>query len=209
MPLTATIEDIKAYQEKVEKDKITSKDLPPCPRCNLDSLLFKIHAYRERRFLVIVEMLIKSVHCTLIRFRCTGCNKTITNYPDFAIPHKHYTRQTIFNFSNSYIEDDQKTYKTAVISDDGVPENSDSGHLAPSTIHRWVSTLAYLNIAYQAILATSLQKNPSSNCLKNLAHLAIPERKFKTHKRKRCLLRCRWFFQVESFLESQFSPSLQ
>ena len=35
MPLTATHEEIKAYQERVEKGKITSDGLDPCPRCNL------------------------------------------------------------------------------------------------------------------------------------------------------------------------------
>jgi hypothetical protein len=61
MPPTATYEEIKAYQEQVEKNKITSHGLPPCPRCNLESLFFKTHAYRERRFLIIVEMFVKAV----------------------------------------------------------------------------------------------------------------------------------------------------
>ena len=91
MPLTATLEDIKAHQQKVEKNKIAPDDLGPCPRCHLESIFFKLHAYRERRFLVIVDLLVKAVFCTLVRFRCTDCGKTITSYPDFAIPHKHYT----------------------------------------------------------------------------------------------------------------------
>ena len=37
MPPTATLEDIKAYQQKVEKDKITPHNLPPCPRCSVES----------------------------------------------------------------------------------------------------------------------------------------------------------------------------
>ena len=121
MPPTATYEDIKTYQHQVEKNKITPHGLAPCPRCNLESLFFKLHAYRERRFLVIVDMLVKAVFCTLVRFRCTDCGKTITSYPDFAIPHKHYTRQTIESFSRAYVENDQKTYEDAVMSDDGVP----------------------------------------------------------------------------------------
>jgi transposase-like protein len=91
MPLSATTEQIKAYQAQVEKDKITPEGLPPCPICELEPLFFKLHAYRERRFLLIIEMLVKSIFCTLVRFRCTGCGKTFTQYPDFAIPHKHYT----------------------------------------------------------------------------------------------------------------------
>jgi transposase len=121
MPLTATLEDIKAYQQKVEKNKINPHGLGPCPRCNLESLFFKLHAYRERRFLVIVDMLVKAVFCTLVRFRCTDCGKTITSYPDFAIPHKHYTRQTIEGLSRAYVQNDQKTYQDAVVIDDAAP----------------------------------------------------------------------------------------
>ena len=88
MPPTATLEDIKAHQQRVEKDKITPDDLPPCPRCFVESAFFKIHAYRERRFFIIIKMLIKAVYCSLVRFRCPGCGKTFTHYPDFAIPQK-------------------------------------------------------------------------------------------------------------------------
>lgn len=44
MPPTATLDDIKAHQEKIEKDKITPDNLLPCPRCRVDSEFFKIHA---------------------------------------------------------------------------------------------------------------------------------------------------------------------
>ena len=84
MPPTATLEDIKAYQQKVEKDKITPHNLPPCPRCSVESEFFKIHAYRERRFLIIIEILIKAAYCSLVRFKCPGCGKTFTNYPEFC-----------------------------------------------------------------------------------------------------------------------------
>jgi len=115
MPPTATLEDIKAYQEKVQKDKITPHNLPPCVRCVLDSAYFKIHAYRERRFLILVELIVQAVFCPLVRFVCPGCGKTVTNYPDFAIPHKHYTRQSITGFAEAYIESEEITYERAVM----------------------------------------------------------------------------------------------
>ncbi len=191
MPLSATMEDIKAYQEKVENNKITSEDLPPCLRCHLKSTQFKIHAYRERRFLIIVDLLVQAVLSALVRFKCTGCGKTFTYYPDFAIPHKHYTRQTVESFSGSYIEDDQMTYQDAVVIDTAVPECQDSGRpLSPSTIHRWISTLAALFLACQKETAP---QTPSSGFCHTPAHLTIPEKKYRTDKRKSCLLRCRMF----------------
>ena len=203
MPLTATLEQIKAYQDKVEKDKITAHNLPACPRCNLESLFFKLHAYRERRFLVIVDMLVKAVFCPLVRFRCPDCGKTITSYPDFAIPHKHYTRQTIENFSRAYVENDQKTYQDAVMTDDGVPEHSVSGRsLAPSSIHRWIGTLAELIIAHQDALKKLLQEKPAAQLCSHSNPIQVPEKKYKTDRRRDCLLGCRWFFKIRAVFKT-------
>ena len=202
MPLTATHEEIKAYQEKVEKNKITSNDLDPCPRCSLEPIHFKIHAYRERRFLIIVEMLVKAVHCALVRFKCSGCGKTFAFYPDFAVPHKHYTRQTVLTFSRSYVEDDQKTYKDAVMTVGGVPECSEKGRaLAPSTIHRWISTLAGIFTAYQA----AKEKASSGLCKRQ-----IPKKKYRTPTRKEVLLKCRGFLGLSPVERiNVFSPGLR
>ncbi len=205
MPPTATCEQIKAYQNQVEKNKITPHVLGPCPRCNLESIFFKLHAYRERRFLVIVDMLVKAVFCTLVRFRCTDCGKTITSYPDFAIPHKHYTRQTIEGFSKSYVENDQKTYQDAVIIDDAVAERPVSGQaLAPSSIHRWIGTLAALIVAHREALKKSLQEKPTAQLRGQLEPIQMPEKKYKTSNRRHCLLRCRWFFKIQAVLKISF-----
>ena len=189
MPLSATYNDIKAYQDQVEKNQITPHGLPPCPRCHLESLFFKLHAYRDRRFLIIVEMLVKAVFCTLVRFKCPDCGKTITHYPDFAIPHKHYTRQTIESLSRSYVEDHEKTYEEAVVIDEGVPERSDSGRtLSPSSVHRWISTTAELIRFYC--------KNTTAKSFEDHGPIKVPERKYKTQKRRDCLFLCRWFFKT-------------
>ncbi len=204
MPLTATLEDIKAYQQKVEKDKISPHHLPPCSRCSVGSSYFKIHAYRQRRFLIIIEMLIKAAYCSLVRFICPGCGKTFTFYPDFAIAHKHYTRQTIESFSRAYVENDQKTYEDAVMTDDGVPERAVSGRtLAPSSIHRWICTLAGLILSNQDALKKSFQEKGAAQLCRHFGLITIPEKKYKTYNRKHRLLWCRWFFK------NQFSPSLQ
>lgn len=207
MPLTATHEEIKAYQEKVEKGKITSGDLDPCSQCNLEPGHFKIHAFRERRFLIIVEMFVETVYSTLVRFKCTRCGKTFAFYPDFAVPYKHYTRQTVLKFSSTYVEDDQKTYKDAVMTIDGVPECSEKGRpLAPSTIHRWISTLAGIFTAYQEAKEKPLQEKASSRLCKT----QIPKKKYKTLTRKAVLLKCRDFLRLNPVERIKIlSPSLQ
>jgi transposase-like protein len=198
MPLSATIEDIKAYQIQVEKDKITPTGLSPCPRCQLEPCFFKIHAYRERRFLLIIEMLVKSIFCTLVRFRCTRCGKTFTQYPEFAVPYKHYSRQTIESLSAAYVEDDQKTYETAVITDEGVPGYPDSGRvLAASTIYRWITTLARLITSSGQDAITKISHKAGSHFCSG-SDLAIAKQKYHTAERKRCLLRCLHIFSLNA-----------
>ena len=205
MPLTATHEEIKAYQEKVEKGKITSDGLDPCPRCNLESEHFKIHAFRERRFLIIVKMLVEAVYSTLVRFKCARCGKTFALYPDFAVPHKHYTRQTVLSFSSAYIEDDQKTYKDAIMTVDGTPTCLETGRqLAPSTVHRWISTLAAIFTAYPK--EEPLEKKTSSR----LSKTQIPKKKYRTITRRAVLLKCREFLGLSPVERiNVFSPSLR
>jgi transposase-like protein len=205
MPLTATHEEIKAYQEKVEKGKITSDGLDPCPRCNLESEHFKIHAFRERRFLIIVKMLVEAVYSTLVRFKCARCGKTFALYPDFAVPHKHYTQQMVLAFSSAYIEDDQKTYKDAIMTVDGTPTCLETGRqLAPSTVHRWISTLAAIFTAYPK--EEPLEKKTSSR----LSKTQIPKKKYRTMTRRAVLLKCREFLGLSPVERiTVFSPSLQ
>jgi len=198
-PPTATLEAIKAYQQKIEKNKITPDTLPRCPRCNLESQYFKVHAYRERRFLVIVEAIIKAIYCALVRFRCINCSKTFTLYPDFALAHKHYTRQSAERFSRIYLQENRKTYKDAVMTVDGLPTDLKTGRaLAPSTLHRWITTLAGIFMACrQTVSAHRLRTQ-------------IWAKKYRTQARKAVLLRC-WNFLVLSTSETigLFSPSLQ
>jgi hypothetical protein len=209
MPPTATLEDIKAHQLKVEKDKITPDNLPPCPRCSVESGFFKIHAYRERRFLIIIEMLIKAAFCTLIRFRCPGCGKTFTDYPDFAIPHKHYTRQSVMGFSANYLESDDTTYQQAVMVDNSTPgyPQSDST-LAPSTIHRWITTLGCFTQTSRKALSLLLQENPVSSICRDLARIMIPQRKYKTQHRKKQLVGCRQVLMIEAIFKATFNTSI-
>ena len=209
MPPTATIEAIKAHQLKVEKDKITPDNLLPCPRCNVESDFFKIHAYRERRFLIIIEMLIKAAFCTLIRFRCPGCGKTFTDYPDFAIPHKHYTRQSVMGFSANYLESDDTTYQQAVMVDNSTPgyPQSDST-LASSTIHRWITTLGRFTNTCRTALLLLLQENPVSSICRDLARVIIPQRKFKTNHRKKQLIGCRQLLMMEAIFKATFKTSI-
>jgi hypothetical protein len=209
MPPTATLEDIKAHQLKIEKGKIRPDNLPPCPRCSVESEFFKIHAYRERRFLIIIEMLIKAAYCSLLRFKCPGCGKTFTHYPDFAIPQKHYTRPTITGFSARYLNCEDITYRQALMVDDSVPGYpQNDATLAPTTIHRWITTLSRFIQTCRTALTLLLQENPVSSICRNLARVVIPQRKYKTKQRKKQLINCQQLMIVEAFFQATFKTSI-
>ena len=209
MPPTATLEDIKAHQLKIEKGKIRPDNLPPCPRCSVESEFFKIHAYRERRFLIIIEMLIKAAYCSLLRFKCPGCGKTFTHYPDFAIPQKHYTRPTITEFSARYLNSEDITYRQALMVDDSVPGYpQNDATLAPTTIHRWITTLSRFIQTCRTALTLLLQENPVSSICRNLARVVIPQRKYKTKQRKKQLINCQQLMMVEAFFQATFKTSI-
>ena len=213
MPPTATLEDIKAHQERVEKDKITPDNLPPCSRCSVESAFFKIHAYRERRFLIIIQMFIQAAYCSLVRFKCPGCGKTFTHYPDFAIPHKHYTQPTITGFSTSYVESDDMTYQQAVMIDNsvpGYPESNlpDAPTLSPSTIHRWITTMGRFTQTCRTALTLLLQENPVSSICRDLARLTVPQRKYKSAQRRKQLVYSRQLAVIEDFFQATFNSSI-
>jgi len=209
MPLSTTLEAIKAYQQQLEKNKIKPDNLPPCSRCLVESAFFKEHAYRDRKFLVIVDMLVKTVLSALLRFKCPGCGKTFTYYPDFALPHKHYTRQTLTHFSRSYVQDPEATYQKAAMIDDSVPGYPDDEKtMAPSTIHRFITHLSHLTTIAQKALDLILQENPASDICRNIAALNVPRQKHKTAARKNILLKCLGFFDVEALFHHTFNTSI-
>lgn len=212
MPPTATYEDIKAYQDKVEKDEIKPHALPPCPVCEAESRIFKIHAFRERRFLIIVEMIVISAFCALIRFKCPGCGKTFTFYPDFALPRKHYTRQTIMGFAERYAASGETSYEKSVTFEEeggGAPEYQDGQRsLSPSTVHRWVTSLSRLRETTRTALDLIRQEDPQTNACRMVAQLTIPPSKHKSDARLKRLLGCLRLLFVEAFFKDRFRLSI-
>lgn len=212
MPPTATYEDIKAYQAQVEKDEIIPHSLPPCPACALEARFFKLHAYRERRFLIIVEMIVTRVYCALIRFKCPGCRKSFTFYPDFALPRRHYTRQTILGLAEAYVANEQSSYAKAVAVEEEAgasPEYPDGQRsLAPSTVHRWVRSLCQLKQTTRTALDLIRQKEPATSVCRVLARLDIPGSKYRSSLRRDQLLGCLRLVVVERFFKQLFGLSI-
>jgi len=209
MPLSATLEEIKTYNEQLEKNKIKPDGLPPCPRCHLESSFFKDHAHRDRKFLIIVDMVVQIVLSALLRFKCPGCSKTFTYYPDFALPYKRYTRQTVTHFSKFYVQNPDVTYQTATIVDRSVPGYPDGEQsLSPSTIHRFITSLSRLIPSTQKAMDLIAQESPASAICRDEAQLTVPPQKYRSTTRKGILVQCLKFFAIESLFHPTFHNSI-
>lgn len=209
MPHSATLEQIKAYKKKLRKGEILPDDLPPCSRCELDSIYFKEHAYRERQFLLVIKTIVTTIRCSLLRYKCPGCGKTYPYYPLFSLPYKRYVVDAFTEFTQTYVENDKKTYIIGAMIDRELPAYPESEKtLAPSSIHRWVTTLSRLETTCQEALSLILQKDPMSAVYRDLAYVTVKKQKYKSQNRKKQLLRCRRLLNLEAVFKKLFGVSI-
>ena len=156
-------------------------------------------------------MRVQPAYAPLVRFRCPACKKTVVFYPDFAFPHKHYTRQSIMGFAQRYVASETATYQQAVMDTEqrsvpGYPGGEKC--LAPSTVHRWVTGLSRLVHTTQKALNLICQDNPATSACRNLAQLTIARCKYRSQARQHRLLGCLRLLIVEAFFEATFSLSI-
>jgi len=201
--------DIENYSKNVKKGKIVPT-IPKCPVCNISSEEFKRHDVRERQFFIPVNQIIQIVFCLLVRWRCPACNKRIPQYPDFALPYKRYTLQTVMDFCATYVENDQSTYKSVILEDViGYQEYpNDYRQIDRSTLWRWVGTLGRLKNLSQTAHRLLLEFSPASFVSRHLATLAVPARKYASAVRKKLLMRCRKLLYLEAAYQHYFATSL-
>jgi hypothetical protein len=80
--------------------------------------------------------------------------------------------------------------------------------LAPTTIHRWITTLGRFTQTCRTALILLLQQNPGSSICRDLARLIIAQRKYKTNHRKKQLVGCRQLVIIEAFFQATFKTSI-
>ena len=180
-------------------------NLPPCRRCKKNS--FKQHATRERQFYVTSEDIVKVIIGLLIRWKCLDCNKTFTDYPEFAVPYKRYVVPIIKKYIGLYTEDYEASYRK-IIMRNCIGYSGSELQLNPTTIHRWITTFG----SYSKIIRTAqglyLQAKPQSSICRELTSLSIPSSKYRTQERKTLLQRCRQLLRIEMKFGSLFQASI-
>ena len=101
-----------------------------------------------------------------------------------------------------YVASEQMTYQKSVMVDGSVPGYPQAdATLAPSTVHRWITTVGQLPKTCRTALGLVLQENPALNICRDLARLIIPQRKHKSEHRKKQLIGCRHLVVIEAFFQ--------
>jgi len=203
---SATIEDIEKYSNQVMKRKVTC-NLPDCVVCKVSSNYFKQYEARQRLFLIVEDQFIKRVHGLLIRWVCSGCGKTYTDYPWFALPYKRYTLPTIMALCNEYLEKVRLSYRRLIQKLLFGYRNSEK-QLEHSTIHRWITTFGRLAATIAKAQDLILKKNPASSICRDLAVMPISPLKYRSLKRKKTLLKCRRLIHIETVFRLTFDVSI-
>lgn len=202
-------QEIQIYTEKVEKRQIGC-DLDGCPRCEGHPDFFKIHDVRERTFLVVVERLVRTILSLLLRWKCPLCGKTFTDYPPFALRCKRYVRRTVVESGRRYVEEDRMTYREGVLKH-GLPifrdcdeREIDDRALAPSSLHRWITSLGSLAETLRAALG--LLGSKGSGIFRKV--FPVSPRKYRTEGRKAILEDCLRLLLAEEEYRSLFGVSI-
>jgi hypothetical protein len=174
---------------------------------------------RQRRFLVAVERLIVEVMSFLVRMKCSYCGRTFTEYPPFALPYKRFVSDEIMERSLRYLQENTMTYKRAACKPSTseiygrsppsplpiyYPDPDKPRQLAPSTVHRWITTLGALDKTLQAALSLLLEKGDDIH--RQVLDVAV--RKYRSQARKRCLQDCLRLFLCEARFRVVFNRSI-
>ena len=197
------------------RNKIHCK-LPPCPFCNTPPTVFTRHQARRRGFRILCGLLVDVVLGLVIRWKCPGCKKTFTQQPPFALRCKRFTRETILDFSGSYLEDEASSYRKTVL-EEGMPIGyptktvNDSliyPELAHTTPYRWISSLGGFKEIPRRALDHVLQANPASTVHRDLTALKISPGKYVKTTREKVLKRCRQLIYLEAEFRAAFDASI-
>lgn len=204
--LSASIEQIEDHNNKVRRNVIPC-NLEPCQCCGVSPDEFKRHEARQRQFYVIVDQIIKTVFGLLLRWKCPGCGKTATDYPEFALPYKRYTVPTILSFSAFYTEDDDMTYQE-INRKMPVAYPESEKQMSYTSIYRWITSLGNSSNICRNAIDFILQDEPSSNICRELANIYVPPKKYRSKERYNQLSQCRQFLKIEKLFKMKFGVKI-
>lgn len=210
---------IKANEQEILKNN-PPKELKRCPKCKRNHEKFRLHALRERIFLLIVGSLVQEVRSFLGRFMCGLCQGSFTCYPAYALPYKRYLRPQIQEKSQEYVQESAKTYEEVASYEKGPIFHEKSAksseqemakpqspakqekEFAKSSVWRWLSFFGKQQENLTRALDLIRQKNPQTKLLRHV--YGIAPRKYKSQSRKGLLQTAAWFLDAMKELSGVF-----
>ncbi len=191
-----------AKKHRLARDEACHDRRHECPHCGAAGGGFVRNGRRQRFFLEVCEGGIRKVSMSVPRWKCPQCRRSFTEYPEFALPFKRYTRRDILAFCEHYLRHEWSTYRDSV-SEDGMPlfypekapdsfwwKQADEDEVDPDTaapalshtaLYRWLTTLAKLELENRV----SSRTRPSSR--------RVSPNKFRSEERRRILELCAYF----------------
>jgi hypothetical protein len=193
--------EARQYKDRIESDS-ARRPGKQCPNCA--GLQFHRHQRRGRWFLPVVEWIVFPICCRLYRWLCLKCGTTFTHLPDLCVPFKRYLRSEIETRAAAYVETEPMSYRkvvkeqgAAVVYDDPIAdaaateaekEMEAARELAPSTVYRWVGSIAAGREQGRlaAVMRLARQVQPEAS----LRVLVISAEKYRSRARKGVLETC-------------------
>jgi hypothetical protein len=216
---------VKQYNQAVENNTWTcSREV--CPRCFF-SARFAKHDCARRKFRVrlydptLDDIVIAVFDSWRVRFCCSHCGKTFTEYPSFAVPHKRFVQQDVLAKALPYLQDEQseqapqnqqappRTYRAAV-RERRLPasyiQDTHGRQLSHTTVWRWLSWLGSLRKLVQRATGMILEKNASADVHRQTFPIAC--HKYRSDSRRQTLQEAARLFHVVDIFSLTFGRSL-
>lgn len=206
--LSNIIEQINNYTKLVENNEIKAEGWS-CPKCKEKPLYFSPHEKKLRLFYVIVERLVHRIESLLMRWKCPLCDKTWTQYPEYALAYKRYTKEDLREFTSKYLEGDLMTYRKSVqkrglaIFHEGIEGENEGKSLSPSTVWHWLGFTGSLLLLIADCLAMIKEKSPESGVFRKI--FAVNSRKYRSDERREILQNSMKMLAVEEEYVKIFS----
>lgn len=199
-------------KDHIEEDS-ARMPIQQCAKCGRQE--FKQHQKRLRWFLPVVEHIVYPIHCLLVRWCCTNCGTTFIQLSSVCVSFKRYLRGEIEARSQAYAETEPMSYRKAVTnrgsavvydgsiadakSTEAEKEKEAARALAPSTVHRWIGSIAALREKLQPVVRLARQIRQGTR----LSAIAISASKYRSAARKRVLEACGLLLRAVSIVSDK------
>ena len=197
------------YKERIEQDS-ARRPGRQCAKCRCRH--FHRHQKRRRWFLAVLLHIVCPLDCLLYRWRCVNCGTTFTHLPAPCVPFKRYLSREIEARAQAYVETDAMSYRkvvkdrgAAVAYDDPIAEAESTEaekeaeavrELAPSTVHRWIGSIAAGRERWQPAVRLAGQLHRGTQ----LPSLVISAAKYRSQARRHVIEACGVLLRAISIL---------